>query len=277
MAFQLTCLELRRAYKLPFSGPTSLARLMAGTALWLPALVGGWLAHDSLPPALSWTVFALLAAPALSVTAGYCLRVIRAELTASPGSEPRDMPAWGDLRNLAADGLKLLAWTAIYAAFYAAFVFALRAVTGMPLLELGRMKEAGEPSNITTTLLLFLAVVLFCNVIPCLACRLAETNKFGAGKQFWTMLKTSFDDRGAFRDAITGIYLFFVPVSFSIVTVVLFPPLLFAWLVVSANLFAQAYKRSSVKNKQSETADKPGDSPATGQDGTNPPNTNSAN
>lgn len=232
MRFNLFCLQMKRAFKLPFKGESRWRRLLVGSMLWaLP--IGGAIID-------LWAGAALLL-PAVILTGGYCLRVMKAELSAPAESPPAELPPWNDWLSLARDGSYLLLLAVAHLAALVVVALTVWLVTGLPMHDF-RSMEGDSAAGLVNMLFILLATLLVAEYIPLMAAHVAKTGDFNSAFDWRVMLKRMFDNHDACYTAAIGSV---VLLELSLLGLLLFPLLplaVFASQMISANLWAQAYK-----------------------------------
>ena len=246
VAFKLSNLELRRAISLPFRG----------NERWIRLLQGGFLFSLMLLPLLAqgtqlW-LYIPLALGALVVSTGYALRVMEQEVNAKPDALPRELPSMNNWGELFTSGLKALGLVSIYLGGFAALVFLIRLLTGLPLFELNHFEKSGEATQLITVMFMIVGSVLLVAYLPAMLVGFSKEKTFRSGFHGWTYLKVGFgSDRDSFYAMLWPWLLVHLDLLL-IVTIVLFPPALFVTQVFWANLVAQAYRRATAPKQQPE-------------------------
>jgi hypothetical protein len=242
--FKLFSLQLKRAFKLPWQGDSRWQRLLVGALLWALPMVGA---------AITPWVGAALLLPTVILTGGYCLRVMRYEVSAPAEQPPTELPPWTDWPNLVRDGIWLVLLALSYLAGLAGVMFLAWLATGTSLLDFNQL-ESESADSFVNFLFIFVAILLICEYFPLMVAHIARTGDFKAGYDYRYILKRILSNHSECYQATAASILLLELSLLAIIVLPLLPLAVFAAQMISSNLWAQAYK--FVPEKDSTAAPK---------------------
>jgi len=229
-------LDIKRAFFMAVAERRWFETLLIGALAWLVA------SALALVPYVGGMLNMLL----LCLPAGYCLRVMRAETTATQATLPKNLPQWDNWEELFKDGVVITLVNSIYALVIGVLAFLATAALG--LTSVFAQAASGGIGQVPAFLILvwfavMAAVATVCAVfMPLVSAHFAHERRVAAGFEALTVLKRLFArPANVLVAALVSLATVFV-VSIGSLTVVFAPVLVFAAQVILSNIWAQVYR-----------------------------------
>ena len=233
-------IEIGRALRMPFNQPRWFETILIGGIIWLVASIVSQIPH----------VGSLTNLLIVSLTGGYCLKVMREESQATTNLPVR-LPAWDNWQRLLTDGLLLTALHTIYGVLLALLFFfvvlALGATAELANVANGDFSHLGPAVAVALVAFMVFGGLLYALYMPLMAAHFAHAGRFAAGFEVGTILRRLFAHPLHVLLVVAVMLALGVAVLFSAITIVLLPFAVFLAQVVSANLWAQVYKQGGVR------------------------------
>ncbi|MBI4532535.1 MAG: DUF4013 domain-containing protein [Candidatus Melainabacteria bacterium] len=183
----------------------------------------------------------------LALTAGYGLRVMRQETTATGESLPKSLPEWDNWAELFKDGVLLTFLQMLYGLAFGAVALVATLMMGVTV-ELTQVLSSPQTTNIPAEVALVWLVLIVLGIvgavvyIPLMTAHFAHERRFLAGFEVGTIFRRLFSSIGNVILVVLLSLLLAAALVVSAIIPLVLPFTAFAVQVVLSNLWAQAYR-----------------------------------
>jgi len=231
-------IDIGRALRMPFNQPRWFETILIGGIVWLVASMVSQIPH----------IGSLANVLILSLTGGYCLKVMREESHAT-ANVPVKLPVWDNWQRLFTDGLLLTVAQTIYGLIlfllFLVVMVALGATAALASLAEGDASQLAPGAVLAMFIFMFVGGLLYAIYMPMMAAHFAHEGRFGAAFEVGTIVTRVFARPLQALLVVAMMLALGVAVLFSAITIILVPFAVFFAQVVTSNLWAQVYKQGA--------------------------------